>query len=368
METKEVDEKRTKRGLEVAIPLNKLNGFHQGKKATECPSTMCFRVVSYFAGCGGMDLGFRGGFEFRGDCFGRQPFEIVRAYDFDLRCVETYRLNISDEIEEVALNEVGPAAVPGADVLIGGFPCQDFSSCGPKKGLASARGRLYRAMVDYMDHHRPIVTVGENVPHLARIDSGNVMKRIIRDLKDAGYRVYVWDLYAPDFGIPQRRSRLFFVCVRDDIPGVPTQPEAEYQADEYRSIDWAIADLAQVSDETVPNQSQYFLASRAKKGNGQGDEKSKKGQPAYTVRANAKSRVQFHYTLNRRLTVRECARLQSFPDSFVFPHSATTNIMQIGNAVPPVLAFKVASSVANFLRSFAVGAAVEEASVFVGNY
>ena len=172
METKEVDENRTKRGLEVAIPLNKQNGFHEGKKATECPSTMCFPVVSYFAGCGGMDLGFRGGFEFGGDCFGRQPFQIVRAYDFDLRCVETYRLNISDEIEEVALNEVEPATVPKADVLIGGFPCQDFSSCGPKKGLASARGRLYRAMVEYMDYHRPIVTVGENVPHLARIDSG----------------------------------------------------------------------------------------------------------------------------------------------------------------------------------------------------
>ena len=87
-----------------------------------------------------MDLGFRGGFAFRGNRFKRQPFEIVRAYDFDLRCVETYRLNISEHIEEVALNKVEPEAVPGADVLIGGFPCQDFSSCGPKKGLTSAAG------------------------------------------------------------------------------------------------------------------------------------------------------------------------------------------------------------------------------------
>ena len=368
METKEADRKPTKRGLKAAAPLNKLSGLHQVKKGAGRRTTTRFRVVSYFAGCGGMDLGFRGGFAFRGNRFKRQPFEIVRAYDFDLRCVETYRLNISEHIEEVALNKVDPEAVPGADVLIGGFPCQDFSSCGPKKGLTSARGKLYRAMVDYMEHHRPIVAVGENVPHLARIHSGNVMKRIVRDLKDVGYRVDVWDLYAPDFGIPQRRSRLFFVCVRDDMPGVPTRPEAEYPADKYRSIDWAIADLAQVSDETVPNQSQYFLASRAKKGNGQGDEKSRKGQPAYTVRANAKSRVQFHYALNRRLTVRECARLQSFPDSFVFPHSATTNVMQIGNAVPPVLAFRVASSVANFLRTSAAVEAVEGDSVLVGNY
>jgi DNA (cytosine-5)-methyltransferase 1 len=100
----------------------------------------------------------------------------------------------------------------------------------------------------------------------------------------------------------------------------------------------------------VPNQSQYFKASKAKKGNGQGDEKSKTGTPSYTIRANAKSRVQFHYYLDRRLTIRECARLQTFPDNFILPHSATTNIMQIGNAVPPMLAHKVALSISNFLQ------------------
>jgi DNA (cytosine-5)-methyltransferase 1 len=156
--------------------------------------------------------------------------------------------------------------------------------------------------------------------------------------------------------------------VRDDLSGAPTPPAIEYQADKYRSIDWAIADLMPVSDETVPNQSQYFLASKAKKGNGQGDEKSKKGQPAYTVRANAKSRVQFHYGLDRRLTVRECARLQTFPDDFVFPHSATTNVMQVGNAVPPVLAYKVALSVASFLRASVGVDDMEANSVLVGNY
>jgi DNA (cytosine-5)-methyltransferase 1 len=355
-------------GVKTAEPLNGFHRLHKLKNGGAVPPSEQFRVVSYFAGCGGMDLGFLGGFNFKGAQFKRQPFEIARAYDFASKCVETYKMNISDDIEEADLNEVSPKVVPKADVLIGGFPCQDFSSCGPKRGLTSARGKLYRAMVDYMEHHRPAVVVGENVPHLARIHSGNVMKRIISDLEDVGYRVYVWDLYAPDFGIPQRRSRLFFVCVRDDVKGAPTRPLPEYTAEEYRSIDWAIADLIPVSDETVPNQSQYFLASKAKKGNGQGDEKSKKGQPAYTVRANAKSRVQFHYSLNRRLTVRECARLQTFPDSFVFPHSATTNIMQIGNAVPPVLAFKVASSVANFLRSNATLEATEGDSVLIGNY
>jgi DNA (cytosine-5)-methyltransferase 1 len=107
--------------------------------------------------------------------------------------------------------------------------------------------------------------------------------------------------------------------------------------------------LANVTDESVKNQSQYFKASKAKRGNGQGDEMSNPDKPAYTVRANAKSRVQFHYSLPRRLTVRECARIQTFPDAFIFPHSATTNIMQIGNAVPPILAYRVAKSIHSFL-------------------
>ncbi|MYM00287.1 DNA (cytosine-5-)-methyltransferase [Novosphingobium sp. FGD1] len=311
------------------------------------------KVVSYFAGCGGMDLGFHGGFEVFGATVPELDFEIEKAYDFDERCVETYKQNISDRIEHVDLSNFDPKNAPRADVLIGGFPCQDFSSCGPKRGLTSSRGQLYRSLIDYMMHHKPKVVIGENVPHLARMQKGQVLKTILEDLSSTGYKVELWNLYAPDYGIPQNRRRLFFVCVHPDLDGFPEQPAPEFGRDDggYRSISWAIDDLKHTLDESVPNQSQYFLASKAKKGNGQGDEKSKRDQPAYTVRANAKSRVQFHYSLERRLTVRECARLQTFPDDFAFPHSATTNVMQIGNAVPPVLAHKVAEAVSNFLKA-----------------
>jgi DNA (cytosine-5)-methyltransferase 1 len=310
-----------------------------------------FNAVSFFTGCGGLDLGFLGGFKFMGEKYPILPFKIKKAYDIDKKCVETYKQNIGDEIECADLRKIDLSSIPHADVLIGGFPCQDFSSCGPKRGMRSSRGKLYQVLVEFMKLKRPKIVIGENVPHLKRIREGQILKRIVSDLENVGYRCSVWDLYAPNHGVPQTRSRLFFVCVRDDIKGTPIEPEKSFAEIDYRTIDWAIGNLKRMEDDTIPNQSQFFTASKAKNGNGQGDEVSKKGRPAYTVRANAKSRVQFHYELSRRLTVRECARLQSFPDDFIFPHSATTNIMQIGNAVPPMLGYRVAQSVASFLES-----------------
>ena len=162
----------------------------------------------------------------------------------------------------------------------------------------------------------------------------------------------VWKLFAPDYGVPQNRTRLIIVGVRKDLLrfGFPEAPVKTLTPENYHTTRWAIEDLEEVVDESVPNQSQYFKASRARRGNGQGDETSPADLPSYTIRANAKSRVQFHYRLDRRLTVRECARIQTFPDSFVFPHSATTNIMEIGNAVPPILGNLVARSIQKFMR------------------
>lgn len=308
-----------------------------------------FSIVSLFSGCGGLDLGFLGGFEYRGEHYPKLPFEIIAAYDNDEKCIQTYNSNLenSAEIRDLSKrNSLGD--MPQADILMGGFPCQDFSSCGPKSGLKSKRGKLYKALVKYMVKHKPILAIAENVPHLARMGQGVILQTILKDLEKAGYDFEVWSLYAPDYGVPQSRERLFLIGVRNDFQVRPVRPEITHHV--YRSIDWAIGDLVNVTCESIPNQSQYFKASRAKKGNGQGDETNKPGMPSYTIRANAKSRVQFHYDLPRRLTVRECARLQTFPDNFIFPHSATTNIMQIGNAVPPLLSFHVANSMAAFLK------------------
>jgi DNA (cytosine-5)-methyltransferase 1 len=335
-----------KNGLSIDHLLKKTGNTPLSSKGVAPPTNS---VVSFFSGCGGMDLGFRGGFKYKTQKFEKLPFEILAAYDHDQKCVDTYNLNISNHAEVRDLSSFDPADIPSADVLIGGFPCQEFSVCGPRKGLSSARGGLYLAMTNYARYHKPKIIIGENVPGIAILAKGEALKKIIGDVEKEGYRVNIWKLFAPDYGVPQTRSRIFFICVRNDLKGSPNMPEPSHY-ENHRSIKWAIDDLTKIHDETVNNQSQYFRALVATGGSGQGDEISRADSPGFTVRANARSRVQFHYTLNRRLTIRECARLQTFPDNFLFPFSKTTNQMQVGNAVPPMLGHVVATSVSNWLN------------------
>ncbi len=307
-------------------------------------------VVSFFSGCGGLDLGFLGGFLYKNSYQPKLPFKILAAYDSDQQAVETYKRNIGGHIHHSDLSRSDPKEMPKADILIGGFPCQDFSICGPRLGLSCERGRLYTALTRYMELHQPKVVVAENVPHLGKIDSGNVIKQILSDFENAGYVFQRWDLFAPDYGVPQRRTRIFLVGVRNDLLGSPNKP-LPTNIGQHRSVEWAIHDLECADPASVPNHDQYFKAKVASRGGGQGDEKCERNKPSYTIRANSHSRIQFHYDLPRRLTVRECARLQTFPDEFTFNYSTTINMKQIGNAVPPLLGYNVGLSISNYFKT-----------------
>ena len=301
-----------------------------------------------------MDLGFEGGFTYRRTAYEPLPYKIVGSYDNDAKCKRTYDKNFAHTLTLADLSKAEPRDFPRADVLIGGFPCQEFSSCGPQGGIDSHRGGLFRAMSKYAKEHQPMLVVAENVMNLARINRGADLVTIRRSLALAGYRTIVWSIYAPDYGIPQTRERLVILGVRKDLRGDPDLPKATF-AKKPRGIAWAIGDLKNIQDDSVPNQHQYFKAGLAKTGHGQGDEKNRAPDPAYTIRANSRSRVQFHYELKRRLTVRECARVQTFPDTFVFPDEPTPSIRQIGNAVPPVLSHIIAASLADFIKQQPMG-------------
>ncbi len=304
-------------------------------------------VVSFFAGCGGMDLGFLGGFNYLGREYERTSFDVIAAYDADAKAVECYRLNIGSHAALMDLSEADVVAMPAAEVLLGGFPCQEFSQCGPRRGIDSERGRLYLAMVNYARAHRPLVVVGENVAGLKYRDGGKALDIINADFAAAGYIPQVWELKAQEFGVPQARHRLILMFVRRDLEA--SRLVRPHSSECFTSARMALHDLLKPGRSSVPNQQQYFKAARAGKGHGQGDERTPADGLAYTVRANARSRVQFHYSRPRRLTVRESARLQTFPDTFVFPFEATTNMRLIGNAVPPILAHAVSMELDRFL-------------------
>jgi DNA (cytosine-5)-methyltransferase 1 len=325
--------------------LNTVNSAWMGRPAENSHS-----IVSFFAGCGGLDLGMLGGFK----CFGREfrslPYVISYAIDNSRDAVDCYRLNLGNHIELGDLTEVNYSDIPSADILIGGFPCQDFSSSGTKTGFAGERGTLYQTMIRYMNIYRPKLVVGENVAHLGRLAAGAYLKQILADIKTEGYKAAVWDLYGPDFGLPQSRRRLFIVGVRDDLPGFPHQPKPSHLG-RYFTVDDALRDLEDISDESICNQSQFFVATKATSGGGQGDHQNRRGEVAYCIRANARGRIQFHYNLPRRLTVRECARLQSFPDSFVFPYTTQRNLTLIGNAVAPLIGHCIGESLRHYLEN-----------------
>jgi len=317
-----------------------------------------YQITSFFSGCGGLDFGFRGGFSVLGKCYKPLPFDIIGAYDFLQDAVDCYKLNVDDRIEQADLTKVDVSSLPSTDILIGGFPCQDFSSSGPKTGFEGKRGKLYQVLLNYMRMHKPKVVIGENVIHLARMKEGEVLKTIVSDFESVGYHFDVWSLYAPDYGVPQSRKRLIFVGVRNDIKGFPVKPKPT-NCNSPVTISQALHDLEKISDETVTNQSQYFVSSKASSGGGQGDTVNEADKVALCIRANSRGRIQFHYKLPRRLTVRECARVQTFPDEFVFPYSTQRNLTLIGNAVPPVLAHAVADSVARFMDAVDSGTDVE---------
>lgn len=160
-----------------------------------------YSVVSLFAGIGGLDLGF----EFAG-------FNVIWANDFDKAACQTYRANVSENIVEGDIRVVKDS-IPDHDILIGGFPCQPFSTLGKLKGFDDeGRGTLFFEIMDIVKKHDTKVIVLENVKNITTHDKGQTFERIKRELDEAGYDVDYQILNSQDYGVPQRRNRVFIVA------------------------------------------------------------------------------------------------------------------------------------------------------------
>jgi len=305
-----------------------------------------YSIVSMFSGCGGLDLGFKGGFTFLGKKYKRNPYNIIWANEINKAACLTYRHNVDDNIVEGPIEEEFLSLPPYADVVVGGFPCQDISINGKMAGVDGKRSGLYIWMVKAIAQLRPKVFVAENVKALLMKRHEQSLQRVISDFSEIGYNVSYHLYDAADYGVPQNRERVIIVGVRKDIkaefvPPAPTTAHKKITAKE------ALQDLEERTEDEGIN----HIWSAAKPSSGQGLRFLTADSPATTMRSECHGNIQFHYSLPRRISMREAARLQSFPDDFIFQAKIRETERMVGNAVPPVFAWHIANALLDVLRS-----------------
>lgn len=313
------------------------------------------KVASLFCGCGGMDLGIQGNFDFLGKKFDALPFDIVYAADNDLYAARIYNSNFSHKCELKDVRDIIPEQVPDHDILLGGFPCQSFSISAqnpPRLGYKDERGKLFFEMINVLKVKKPRFFIGENVKGLLSANKGKAFPMIINEFEKAGYHIHYKLLNASEFGIPQKRERVFIVGFRDfeDYLNFHFPTPTTLKSNKVK--------LKQVLDKKANSDDKWFFSDRAVEGMLRVREKMNKGrvqdleQPCNTISSHL-AKVSLNGTdpvlmideRYRRFTPREAANIQSFPENFELDKvSENRQYKAIGNAVPPVLMWHVANS------------------------
>lgn len=300
-------------------------------------------VVSLFSGCGGMDLGLIGGFDFLGKHYAKTGFDIIWANEINPAACKTYRENFGDYIVEGDIGEQIKNLPSTADIVVGGFPCQDISINGKMLGVNGKRSSLYTYIVEAVNKIKPKVFIAENVGGLLLKQNEYSLNKILEDFNSLGYNLSYQLYHAEDYGVPQTRERVIFVGTKKGLPDfVHPKPSVFAPITAYE----ALHDL----EEHPQDKPFSHIWSNAKVSGEQGNRRLIADRPGYTMRAECHGNIQFHYALPRRISMREAARIQSFPDSFSFPCGLRETERQIGNAVPPVLAWHIANSVKNVIE------------------
>lgn len=314
-----------------------------------------YKILSLFSGCGGLDLGFQGGFQFLGNEYSENNFEAIWANDIDKNACLTYQSyfdhpivcgDIRDILKNKNISFFDNPLPSKVDIVLGGFPCQDFSHAGKRRGFDSKRGTLYQAMSEVIKKTEPVLFLAENVKGLLTMNNGSAIKQIATDFEKLGYNVSYKLLLTADFGVPQKRERVVIIGTKKNV-----LPRYDFELLSPHNKSWltlktAIGDLENSREGEVEN---HFW-SKAKKNKGQGNNAVVKDAPGPTMRAEHHGNIEFHWNKKRRLSAREAARIQSFPDDVIFHPSTSSAYKQIGNAVPPVFAWHLAKSIEKFIN------------------
>ncbi len=296
------------------------------------------KVVSLFSGIGGLDRGFS-----------EAGFDVIWANDFDKYAVETYRANYDNPICYGDITQLPLEEIPQHDVLIGGFPCQPFSMMGLQRGFDDTRGTLFFHIADIIRYQieqgrAPRAIVLENVRRLKTHDNGNTFATIKRVLEeDLGYKVFDMILNTADYGIPQVRNRMYIVCFKNSkVENFDAPPTTDLELTLQDMLEDDVDDRYFLSERIVPT-----ILSNGTGGYHSNSEIDRRiARPLCATMAKMHRACQDNYVTRtkrngeqgiRRLTPRECARLQGFDlpneQNFIIPVSDSQAYKQFGNAV-----------------------------------
>ena len=323
------------------------------------------KVISLFSGAGGLDLGFE-----------KAGFEIEWANEFDKSIWETYEKNHSNYLDKRDIRKIPLNEIPECDGIIGGPPCQSWSEVGACKGINDDRGKLFYEFIKILNDKKPKFFVAENVSGMLAEKHKDAVQNFIKMFKETGYYVSLYLVNAADYGVPQDRKRVFYIGFREDLN---IKFEFPKPLGKKVNLKEAIGDLQDTAIPALernktngvyckfPNNEYmtggfstiYMSRNRVRSWDEQSFTIQAGGRHAPIhpqapkmefVEKNKREFVKGKEDLYRRLTVRECARIQTFPDTFQFYYTDVADgYKMVGNAVPVRLANVVANAIKNSL-------------------
>jgi len=296
------------------------------------------KLISLFSGAGGLDLGLI-----------QAGNEVIWANDIDCDAVDTYKKNIGNHIICADIKNVEIESMPNnADVVVGGFPCQGFSQANLRRTVDDERNLLYKFFYKVIKDKQPRFLIAENVKGILSLGCGEVIKRIASDFEEAGYLTDIRLVHMADYSVPQTRQRVIIVGQRKDLGNemlfrFPIKTNGRTgNPQPWVSIESVLRHYPEPGE---PNDylnhvcSSYKVEYRNFTGHRATD--SSKPCPTILARGNGKGGVCAipHYNGKRRLTIRESATIQTFPENFEFIGQMNSCYRQIGNAVPVKFAY-----------------------------
>lgn len=323
-------------------------------------------LISLFSGAGGLDLGFE-----------KAGFEIVVANEFDKTIWATYEKNHTAKLIKGDICGIDASDFPDCDGIIGGPPCQSWSEAGSLRGIDDPRGQLFYEYIRILRDKKPKFFLAENVKGMMAKRHNEAVENIISQFEDAGYDVFVKLLNAVDYGVAQDRKRVFYIGFRKDLNIKFTFPEPMKDKKYFKDIIFDLQETAiPAQEKNKTNGSkckilnhEYFTGAYSTIFMSRNRVRSW-DEPAFTVQASGRQ-CQLHpqapkmlkygkndcrfvegkESLYRRLTVREVARVQGFPDDFEFIYTSLNDgYKMIGNAVPVNLAYVLAKQIKKYLE------------------